>query len=387
MPAISCDNWIAGSPVSWTTTTPSSISCDAWLLGSAISPPGTASKTSDIAITLAGKRQDEADVTLAGTVNALNNLDLTMRGSLHDETSVITEGITATTDNLDFLARGVIAKDNEQNIILTTTNPDETDLTLEGVSALFGTVNFILRGTEGRFTETPFALAGKTHADAGLILNTKNMDELGFILMPRAERGRRRFTLLDTISLRTTAVYRQPRDISYLKLVYGDFSHSRIPCTPLDRDGYIHHASDIPMQTISGVYVDGEPKSHGLRAYSSYQDETGRGIACVVFDNPQYNKRVSVSGRGAINLETGDLIENPTDIIRDVFLHVQKYDEDSLDLGELARFYADCLREELRLALLIQSPVTMKSFLDDLSLNTHSHSMVSDGKSVMRLRW
>ena len=215
---------------------------------------------------------------------------------------------------------------------------------------------------------------------------TMSHDELGLILKT-TEDIVKRLTLLDKLNLRDTSVYRNPRDISILKIVYGDLSNVKIPCTPLDEDGTIFHASDRSMMAISKVYIAGEPKSYGFQAYTAYKDEIGHSIACLIFDNPQYDKRVSISGKGAVKLDTGELIENPADLIEDILLNVQGYDENSVDSAELSRFYADCLREEIKVACVLDSITTIKNFLDELAKNIHARWMISDGKSVMRLRW
>jgi hypothetical protein len=197
----------------------------------------------------------------------------------------------------------------------------------------------------------------------------------------------KRLTQLDTLNLRTTSVYAKPRDISVLQIIYGDQSGTKIPCTPIDEDGLIHHASDRQMQLITGVFVDGEPKTFGFKSYTSYKDETGHSIACVIFDEPQYNKQVSISGKGSFNLDTGELIENPADFIEDVFLNLQGYDADSVDSAEIARFNAACLKENIKItALLKDNKASVKSLLDELAKNIHAHWLLSDGKSVMQLR-
>jgi hypothetical protein len=194
----------------------------------------------------------------------------------------------------------------------------------------------------------------------------------------------KRLTLLDKLALRTTSVYSNPRDISVLQRIYGDYSNSRIPCTPLDKAGYLYHASDIPMQSITRVYAEDEPQTGGFTAYTAYQDETGKSIACVVFNEPQYDKAVSISGKGAINLDTGGLIENPADFLSDVFLNLQGYDETSIDSVELDRFYAACLKVEIKVAFILNSCITIKAFLDKLALNIYAQWSLSDGKSIMR---
>jgi hypothetical protein len=194
-----------------------------------------------------------------------------------------------------------------------------------------------------------------------------------------------RLTLSDKMKLRTTSVYKAPRDISVLKVLYGDLSLSSVLCTALDKEGYLWHASDRPMQAISSVAVDGEPKTAGFRTYTSYQDETGSAIACVLFDNPQYEKRVSVSGKGCMKLDNGELIENPADILKDVFLNIQGYDE-SIVGGEISRLYSDCLKQDIRLAFVLDHE-TLKAFMTELGLNIHAWWLLSDARPVVRLKW
>lgn len=190
-------------------------------------------------------------------------------------------------------------------------------------------------------------------------------------------------SLLDTLQLRDTSVYKNPRDISPLRVVYGDLTNSQVPCTQIDKDGRIHHWSDCPVQLISKVYVDGEPKTYGFKTYTAYQDETGKSIACIIFDEPQYEKKVSASGKGAIKLDPstgsgGELIENPADLINVLV---------PSDAGEITRLYADCLKNEVKVAAVLDNlDETIKTFLDELALNIHSHWLISDNKSVMRLR-
>jgi hypothetical protein len=197
----------------------------------------------------------------------------------------------------------------------------------------------------------------------------------------------KRLTLLDKLALRTTSVYSSPRDISVLQRMYGDYSNSRVPCTPLDKDGYLHHASDIPIMSIATVYVEDEPQTGGFKAYPAYQDETGQSIACVVFDEAQYDKKVSISGKGAIDLDTGELIESPANFLRNVFLDLQGYDETSIDSIEFDRFYAACLKGEIRIVdLLNDNEMTIKGLLDELAMNIYTQWSLSDGKSIMVLK-
>lgn len=279
----------------------------------------------------------------------------------------------------------------EFNGILAGKSEAECKPILQGYVSRSQTRYTLLRGMAIAQSTRDFILKGwEDYIDRGFILDTKPQTECAFIMqayetLPIGKT--RRLTLFDTLNLRTTSVYRNPRDISILKIVIGDLSSSRVPCTPLDESGTIFHISDRPVQRISSVYVEGEPKTYGYKALTSYQDETGMAIACVIFDNPQYDKAVSVACKGVMNPDSGDLIENPADIIEYLFLNIQGYDESSIDSGEISRFYADCIKEELKVGLILDEASTIKEFLDNLAKNIHARWMISDGKSVMRLMW
>jgi hypothetical protein len=197
----------------------------------------------------------------------------------------------------------------------------------------------------------------------------------------------KRLTLLDKLNLRTTSVYASPREITALRIPYGDISHVQIPCTQIDADSRVYHISDVPIQLISGTYADGELQTYGCKAYTAYQDETGRAIACVVFDNPQYEKKITVACKGAIDLSTGNLIENPADFIEHELLTVQGYDAASIDTAEIARFYSICLKQGIRIGYLLgDASMYVKTLMDLLAFNIHAHWNLSDGKCVARVR-
>jgi hypothetical protein len=279
------------------------------------------------------------------------------------------------------------AKNNNINILLKGKTTDAQAVALQGIAHQTDDLRLILSGVAVAGDELSAILAGKPYNELGILLNSRGSDDLGIVLKTIPD-TRKRLMLLDTLNLRTTAVYRTPREIKTLQVVYGDLTNSRVSCTALDRDGYLYHLSDLAMQLISGVYVEGEPQSSGVRKMPAYQDETGHQIAALLFDEPQYDKRVSVSGKGAIDLDTGNLIESPADFIKSVFLGIQGYDADSIDLMEISRFGSDCLKEDIKVAYILDSAITtIKAFLDDLAENIHAQWMLSDGKSVMRLRW
>ena len=347
---------------------------------------------------------DERDLVLRGYATSSILRDFILSGRYSLDRDIILRGLEARQKELDAILRGFASQSLERDFILLGQIESARDFILRGLTGLER--DFIISGVSHLDKGAWFMLTGQEAKDNGQDFILKGLNGVGrdFIIpaMPNIEaafiiRGEeilpawktKRLTLLDSLNLRTTAVYRNPRDISVLQIVCGDYTNSKIPCTPLDRDGYMHHVSDRAMQLIDKVYADNEPVGYGYRAYTAYQDETGRRIACVIFDNPQYDKKISVTGKGAFRTDSpaAELIENPADLIRFVFLDVQGYDASSIDLGELLRFYADGLAGEMKVAALLNDFRTIKAFLDELADNIHSQWMISDGKSVMRYRW
>jgi hypothetical protein len=192
--------------------------------------------------------------------------------------------------------------------------------------------------------------------------------------------------LLDTVKLRSSAVYQAQAEIKPLQIVYGDLSSSIIPCLQIDTEGLIFHISDRSMQVITGIYdADGQELTAGVTAYPAYQDETGHAIACLIFDRPQPGKKFTVSGKGAED-EAGTLIQLPADFYKDIILNVQGYDKSAIDSADLARFYSDCLASGIEIGFVLGEEMTVKQLFDELSRNIHAFSMLSNGKTVFRLK-
>ncbi|NOZ68034.1 MAG: hypothetical protein GXP46_01995 [Deferribacteres bacterium] len=333
----------------------------------------------------------ERDAILHGYTSLQSDRDAILHGytTLQSDRDIILAGHETLSTDRDFILDAHPGR--EVDTVLSGKTPLERAPILAGKTHLSQNRYTVLRGLDHAMAELDCILQGLEHyIDRDFIVAVKPQEERSFILQAHEDipAGKtRRLTLFDTLNLRSTSIYRNPRDISTLQIVIGDLSSSRVPCTPLDESGTIYHVSDRPIQSISKVYVEGEPKTFGYRAYTSYQDETGQSIACVVFDNPQYDKSVSVACKGVIDVKTGGLLENPADIINYVFLEIQGYDENSIDSGEISRFYSDCLKEDLKIGYVLDESVTVKQFLDDLAMNIHARWMISDGKSVMRLMW
>jgi hypothetical protein len=279
-------------------------------------------------------------------------------------------------------------KTDDLDGILAGKTTDDLDAILLAFSSPVNDLAVLMRGGEAVLDDLDAILAGKTTDDLDAILAGKTTEDLDIIFNVLEPGGQgKRLTLLDDLNLRDTSIYSSPRDISILPHVYGDLSLSEVLCTALDADGTIFHISDRQIMSINKIYADGEPVTAGVRSFTSYKDETGSPIACVIFDNPQYDKKISVSCKGIIDTDSGALIENPADFINNLLLNVQGYDPGVIDKGSLSRFYSDCLQEEIKIVAVLDQRIKLREVLDELAFNIQARWIISDGRSVMRLKW
>jgi hypothetical protein len=351
----------------------------------------------DLDVILEGKINNLLDVILKGKID--DDLDAILKGKTYNELSSILQAFITLNNDIDGILVGKILDEldvlvhvketDDLDIILRGITKDFIDVILQGKDTLTNDLFIILKAVSSYTDDLDVILKGKIPDDQQVIIQGRSFNEASIVLqaIDILELASRRLTLLDKIKLRSTAVYSSPRSLIPLKLVYGDWSTSKIKCEALDEYGYIHHISDRQIMSINAVHVDGVLATYGYQAYTAYQDETGEPIACVVFDNPQYDKQVTVNCKGIVDKRDGSLIENPANLIRDLLLNVQEYIDDVIDETRLSQFYSDCLKEEIKVAPIIDQEETIKAFFDRLALNIHSRWMLSDGKSVMKLRW
>jgi hypothetical protein len=122
--------------------------------------------------------------------------------------------------------------------------------------------------------------------------------------------------LYANLALRTSDVLGDFTESFYLKHRYGDLTKSpfRLDKTA-DREYFI---ADHPMQLINGVQVSGQ--STDAWEYFTRTDPTGITNSYIKLgsDPERIDSIVTATGIGKVNKLTGNLIDNPADIIRDI---------------------------------------------------------------------
>lgn len=299
------------------------------------------------------------------------------------------EAVNEADDDLLFLTQATTYDD--VNFVAEGKTLNEVKFAVQGYEEERDQLNFRVFSSANLTTDLKFLVEGATVDDLLFLTEGKTINELLFLVKGspvsvQITNERRLSLYKDTLDLRDTSVYAYPRKIEYLPLLIGDFSNTKVPCTPLDRDGYIYHISDFNIHSISSVQVDGTTKTYGFAKHTSYQDSAGYPIGCVIFDEPQYDATITVHCKGIVKA-TGELIETPADLIKFILLKVQKYSSEVINYNNLYKYAAACKRNDIKIAGRIEEPVTLRNFFDEIVHNVWSRYLISDGKQNVVPRW
>ena len=275
----------------------------------------------------------------------------------------------------------------DRDILIEGKEYTERDILIEGFQDVTYDRGISIMGFLDRSIERSILINGKHLIDREIVIDGKNTKNIGICINGQTPPVEfiRRFTVLDFLNLRYSNVYESVSYLVPLQIPYGDLSTSRIPCLALDTNGYEWFIGDCPIHSVSAVYVNNQQVSGGYKIFPAYTDTTGRTISKLKFDLPRYNNSVSVSLKGKVN-ESGDLIENPADFIQDLLLNIQEYDEDAIDRTNLNILRSECYRHSINIAVVLNQHITLKELFDDVSINIWANWLISDGKTIVRLK-
>jgi hypothetical protein len=165
-----------------------------------------------------------------------------------------------------------------------------------------------------------------------------------------------RLLLSEPLPLRTTAVLGDFAEARPLPHRYGDLTAARFPLVRItDVEFFV---ADHPM-TVSGVFVDGEVTRSWEQATDT--DDGGHAWTVVRFTAPiATGSAVSATGTGKRSAATGELIENPADLMADVAALAGM----SLTFPDLR---GQAAAEGLRLAGSVDEAASVRAVLDDIA--------------------
>lgn len=122
--------------------------------------------------------------------------------------------------------------------------------------------------------------------------------------------------LSENIPLRTTAIFGEFAEVSVLPHHYGDLSASPVPLIKLSATEYL--LADHPVMAVTSVLIDDAP----ILAYAAQTatDDTGHAYAKITLSAPVPDgSKITATLKGKYHPTTGALMENPADIIEDIY--------------------------------------------------------------------
>ena len=188
----------------------------------------------------------------------------------------------------------------------------------------------------------------------------------------------------DNLKLRTSAVYANPVGLFPLQVPYGDWTTSgvSVPLKLIDQETNLWHASDRAIKGFAGVLKDGVPMTTGFKTFKSYTDATGRQIAAVRFNSRQSG---TLSARlWGVAYTDGVLLENPADIAIDVLENLQGYSWSFINHAQMGVYRAECLKDDMKLRVLLDKPLTVKKFFSILADCTNAVHTSDAGHGLVR---
>ncbi len=159
------------------------------------------------------------------------------------------------------------------------------------------------------------------------------------------------------LPLRTTVAWGEFLDVQPLPWVYG-----RCAVTPIAYNA-VKTQWCVADHAIAGVDAVAVADVDAAFTWRNSSDATGHPVALVeLAAAPKDNGLVAVTLRGAVNGDTGELLENPADIARDILLRAGI----ALPAADWADFRRQCQQAGLTAGGSLGQIVTIRAALSDL---------------------
>lgn len=168
--------------------------------------------------------------------------------------------------------------------------------------------------------------------------------------------------LSDDVPLRSSEVIDAYREASLLPWGYGDCSTSPQAVVRLSDTRF--QVLDHPCKAVTGAQLDGQA-SQGWQA-AAFTDGTGHTSTVIDFAAPvPVGVVVTATWQGMQDDRTGELIENPADVIEHI-LRRSGYDLPPSMLDGLYRLRADAAAEGLKIGGRIGSSATLRAVINGI---------------------
>lgn len=167
--------------------------------------------------------------------------------------------------------------------------------------------------------------------------------------------------LSDPIKLRSSTVIESYRDARWIPHRYGDLSSSPQSLVQLSDTLFVWGEGN---GRVSGVQIDGQ-NTVGYKSYTG-PDKTGRTVCFVELAAPlPTGAEITATGYGVLSERNGRLIENPADVLRDVFRWNDYEINDRIESG-LNQLRSQCAAEDLRIAGTVGSGGTLRAAINEI---------------------
>lgn len=162
--------------------------------------------------------------------------------------------------------------------------------------------------------------------------------------------------LSERLPLKKTSALGAYKQDALLPWVYGDLSRSPVDLVWLDGNTYI--AASWPCEAIVGVQIDNQ-ETAGFES-KILTDVQNNAYQAVVLSAPAPDgASVTATLRGKISKRTGAMMENPAEIIQDIYAQIGS----TVNLNE---FYNECNNEDLKIAGVINENITARAAINDV---------------------
>ncbi|MFM7009256.1 MAG: carboxypeptidase-like regulatory domain-containing protein [Betaproteobacteria bacterium] len=162
--------------------------------------------------------------------------------------------------------------------------------------------------------------------------------------------------LSDPLTLKKLSSIGSYKEDGFIPIVYGDLSKSPIKITNLTGNTYI--VSEGLCSEIVGVQVDGQ-ETTGFEPVTLYDNQESAHQGIELSAPAPDGSTITATVKGRVNATTGALIENPSDVMADIFARIGA----SLDLSGFA---AECNNDSLKVAGVIDSEITPRQAINDV---------------------
>lgn len=170
------------------------------------------------------------------------------------------------------------------------------------------------------------------------------------------------FLATDLLPLRSTAEWGEYVNIQTIPEVIGDCSNKFCRTIPYDVDGFEHCFSNGRAE-VTAIQIDGQATLEF--SFDVIRDRADRSITIIRLPAAlAEGSLLTASGLGARKPTTGELIENPADVVE---YYIVERSGKLIPAAQLDKLRLQCNAQNVRVAHQMNAPMTLAAMLNDLA--------------------